>query len=252
MIELFTRTKNHGYLVAIDYLLCSCGHRQFRHYQHTGLCDGDGDMCVCKEFTIDLSLTADHAKESDPVTDTDKASPMVSPSKLNSAARIVGIQSHEFVGENELCKGILGFSVTSDRYDEVCNKPRQAEIHRKTSNSGLKDSGQRLNFASGMVRDIDDTKPAFDLLIPLGIPYDKLMITRWAELLRKGAIKYAKRNWELADSDEELDRAKASAFRHFMQWFSGETDEDHAAAVFFNINEVETIRYKQANQKKED
>jgi hypothetical protein len=111
--------------------------------------------------------------------------------------------------------------------------------------SGLKDSGKRLSFASGMVRDVDDTKPAFDLVIPERVPYEELMLTRWAELLRKGAIKYSRRNWEKADSQEELDRAKASAFRHFMQWFSGETDEDHAAAVFFNINEVETIRYKQ-------
>lgn len=115
-------------------------------------------------------------------------------------------------------------------------------------NSGLKDSGQRLQFASGMVRDIDDTKPSFDLVIPEGIPYSELMLTRWAELLRKGAIKYSRRNWEKADSQDELDRAKASAFRHFMQWFSGETDEDHAAAVFFNINEVETIKYKQKKE----
>jgi hypothetical protein len=111
--------------------------------------------------------------------------------------------------------------------------------------SGLKDSGKRLAFASGMVRDVDDDKPGFDLIIPEGIPYSELMLTRWAELLRKGAIKYSRRNWEKADSQEELDRAKGSAFRHFMQWFSGETDEDHAAAVFFNINEVETIKYKQ-------
>jgi len=112
-------------------------------------------------------------------------------------------------------------------------------------NSGLRDSGQRLEFASGMVRDVDNSKPAFDLLIPEGIPYDELMLTRWAELLRKGSIKYSRRNWEKANSNDELDRAKASAFRHFMQWFTGETDEDHAAAVFFNINEVEYIKYKQ-------
>lgn len=111
--------------------------------------------------------------------------------------------------------------------------------------SGLKDSGQRLAYASGMVRDVDDDKPTFDLIIPEGIPYKELMLTRWAEQLRKGAIKYSRRNWEKADSMEELERAKGSAFRHFMQWFVGEIDEDHAAAVFFNINEVETIKYKQ-------
>jgi hypothetical protein len=114
--------------------------------------------------------------------------------------------------------------------------------------SGLKDSGKRLNFESGMVRDVSTDKPRFDLVIPEGIAFNDLMLTRWAELLRKGAIKYSERNWEKADSNEELNRAKESAFRHFMQWFSGETDEDHAAAVFFNINEVETIKIKQAHQ----
>lgn len=122
---------------------------------------------------------------------------------------------------------------------------------RGVTESGLKDSGERLQFDSGMVRDISTDKPRFDLVIPVGIPFDEQMLTRWAELLRKGAIKYSERNWEQADSNEELNRAKESAFRHFMQWFTGETDEDHAAAVFFNITEVETIKYKQANQKKE-
>lgn len=111
--------------------------------------------------------------------------------------------------------------------------------------SGLKDSGEREQYKSGMVRDTATDKPRFDLVIPVGIPYEDLMLTRWAELLRKGSIKYAERNWELADSDKELQRAKASAFRHFLQWFTDEEDEDHAAAVFFNINEVETIRVKQ-------
>lgn len=161
------------------------------------------------------------------------------------SAVIVGIESHEFQGSGEHCVGILGYAPTSPKHNTVCNLPRAANIHQKIiPNSGLKDSGKRLSFESGMVRDVDDNKPAFDLIIPENIPYEELMLTRWAELLRKGAIKYSRRNWEKADSLNELDRAKASAFRHFMQWFSGETDEDHAAAVFFNINEVETIRYK--------
>ena len=52
------------------------------------------------------------------------------------------------------------------------------------------------------------------------------------------------RNWELASTYEELSRFKASAFRHFMQWFKGDTDEDHAAAVYFNINAFEYVKEK--------
>lgn len=120
---------------------------------------------------------------------------------------------------------------------------------QKVPDSGLKDSGERKQFASGMVRDTAATKPRFDLVLPLGIPYEEQMLTRWAELLRKGAIKYAERNWEKADGEEEMSHAKASAFRHFIQWMNGETDEDHAAAVFFNITEVEYIKTKRRLKK---
>lgn len=70
------------------------------------------------------------------------------------------------------------------------------------------------------------------------------MLKRWAELLERGMAKYGYRNWEKANSEEEMIRFKASAFRHFIQWFEGETDEDHAAAVFFNIQAFEHTKSK--------
>src|SRR5689334_11815910 len=94
----------------------------------------------------------------------------------------------------------------------------------------IKDSGERKQFASGMVRDTATDKTDFTLV------FDGPMFERWAEHLTKGARKYAKRNWMKAAGAEELDRFKESAVRHFIQWLRGDTDEDHAAAVFFNIN----------------
>ena len=111
-----------------------------------------------------------------------------------------------------------------------------------------KDSGVREEYDSGMRRDTEAGKARFDLTVPLGVPYSELMLTRWADLMARGAEKYTARNWELADSDKELARYYSSAFRHFMQWLTGETDEDHAAAVFFNINCAETLKYKLANK----
>lgn len=99
-----------------------------------------------------------------------------------------------------------------------------------------KDSGQRLNFDSGMMRDIESDKPRFDLLIADGESYDNCLLTRWASILTRGAQKYAERNWEKANSVEEFKRFKSSAFRHFMQLMHNETDEDHFAAVAFNLN----------------
>lgn len=100
----------------------------------------------------------------------------------------------------------------------------------------VKDSGKRMEFDSGMVRDVSDDKTDFSL------PLDGPMFNRWAEHLTKGAKKYSKRNWMLAQGEAELERFKESAFRHFLQWYREETDEDHAAAVFFNINGAEYVR----------
>lgn len=110
----------------------------------------------------------------------------------------------------------------------------------------VKDSGRRQEYDSGMVRDLQDGKPRFDLLWPLieGMPFAEHMMTRAAQHMTKGAEKYGFRNWEQANSPEELERFKASAMRHMMQWFSGETDEDHAAAVIFNLIAATTTQWK--------
>lgn len=94
----------------------------------------------------------------------------------------------------------------------------------------IKDSGERKEFAGGMVRDTDDAKTYWHLVA------NGPMLRRWANHLTAGARKYARDNWMLAAGEEELARFRESAFRHFMQWYYGETDEDHAAATFFNIN----------------
>lgn len=107
-----------------------------------------------------------------------------------------------------------------------------------------KDSGERAEFESGMRRDVDYDKPRFDLIRPSGQPYERQMLTRLAELLSRGAQKYGERNWELASSEEELFRFRGSAERHFNQWASGEDDEDHAAAVLFNIIAAEYVKWK--------
>lgn len=101
---------------------------------------------------------------------------------------------------------------------------------------GIKDSGKRMEFESGMVRDVTEGKTRFDLVL------DGPMFWRWAEHLTKGAEKYDARNWMKAAGLAEYERFRESAARHFFQWFSGDVDEDHAAAVFFNINGAEFVQ----------
>lgn len=126
-----------------------------------------------------------------------------------------------------------------DGLPEPITKP-----HNHTWTYPTKDSGERQEYDSGMVRDTQQGKPRFDLVIPEGVPYDAQMLTRWAALMARGAEKYGDRNWEKGRGTEELNRAKASAFRHFMQWFCDEADEDHAAGVFFNIQQVEILKWR--------
>jgi len=105
-----------------------------------------------------------------------------------------------------------------------------------------KDSGARKEYSTGMVRDTNAGKARFDLITPQLLKYDQTLLYRWAMLLGRGADKYEERNWEQASTQEELERYKESAFRHFMQWFSNETDEDHAAATMFNLQGAEYVR----------
>lgn len=102
----------------------------------------------------------------------------------------------------------------------------------------VKDSGVRSTYQSGMVRDTDAGKIWYDLV------FDGPMLVRWADHLSKGAKKYEKRNWMKADGEEEQERFRSSAIRHFVQWVNGENDEDHAAATFFNINAYEYVTWK--------
>lgn len=111
-----------------------------------------------------------------------------------------------------------------------------------------KDSGQRAEYASGMVRDSQELKPRFDLLLARGIPYDEQFATRVAELAYRGSVKYGDRNHEKACTQEEVDRMKASAYRHLMQWMCGETDEDHAAAVAMNLFMAESTKWRREHE----
>ncbi len=104
-----------------------------------------------------------------------------------------------------------------------------------------KDSGQRQEFSSGMVRDLQIDKPRYDL-----IGWGWNLIKRWAQLMGRGAVKYGELNFEKAETEEELKRFKASALRHIVQWYMGEVDEDHAAAACFNLAGAEMVRSKMA------
>jgi hypothetical protein len=116
----------------------------------------------------------------------------------------------------------------------------------------VKDSGQREQFDGGMVRDTSAGKSRPDLV------RDGPMFQRWVNHLTKGAVKYDARNWMKAKGEDEYNRALESLDRHYniyytyMRYglniedpnnpkFDTPLAEDHAAAIFFNINLVEYV-----------
>jgi hypothetical protein len=111
-----------------------------------------------------------------------------------------------------------------------------------------KDSGVRAAYESGMVRDTQAGKARFDLLLAEGVPYGKQFLTRFAQLMQRGEEKYGARNWEKANSQEEVNRFRASALRHLAQWHCGDTEEDHAAAVAFNLMAAEMTVWKMTQE----
>ena len=121
---------------------------------------------------------------------------------------------------------------------DILKKERKA-ICEQQSRFQIKDSGAREQFESGMQRDTAEGKIDYTLIT------DGPMFKRWAEHLTKGAVKYAKRNWMKAAGEAEYNRFRESAFRHFMQWYYGDIDEDHAAAIYFNINGAEYLNSSQ-------
>jgi len=100
-----------------------------------------------------------------------------------------------------------------------------------------KDSGRREEFKTGMVRDTQDDKPRYDLI-------DGAFLKRWAELMARGAKKYGENNWRKAATEDELTRFKASAIRHLFQYLDGDSSEDHAVAVAFNLAGAEMVQEK--------
>lgn len=89
----------------------------------------------------------------------------------------------------------------------------------------LPDSGERIEYETGARRDTQSGKGRYDLL-----PWDA--VTRWAIRMEQGAEKYGDRNWQ---QGIPLSRYFSSAVRHLVQWQAGDRNEDHLAAVLFNV-----------------
>lgn len=89
----------------------------------------------------------------------------------------------------------------------------------------LKDSGNRREFETGAVRDMQEGKGRCDLL-------PACALIRLSKHYEAGAMKYEDRNWE---KGIPISVMIDSAMRHLLKYMDGQTDEDHLVAVAWNI-----------------
>lgn len=87
------------------------------------------------------------------------------------------------------------------------------------------EKNEQRQFESGAVRDSDANKPRPDLISPW-------FLLRLGELMKKGAEHYGEHNWCKGIPSSQY---FASLYRHLLAYASGKTDEDHLAAMAFNV-----------------
>ena len=92
-------------------------------------------------------------------------------------------------------------------------------------NNKLKDSGERQGFSTGSVRDTEEGK---------GQPsrISTLFLRKLAVHTQAGLAKYGDRNWE---KGQPLSRYIDSMQRHLWAVMEGQDDEDHVAAMAWNV-----------------
>lgn len=89
----------------------------------------------------------------------------------------------------------------------------------------VQDGGEVTAFSTGSIRDVQDGKGKYVLISTIGM-------RRLARHYENGAKKYKLRNWE---KGQPLSQYLDSCFRHLVKVIDGLNDEDHAAAVAWNI-----------------
>lgn len=88
---------------------------------------------------------------------------------------------------------------------------------------------------SGVNRSDPTGKPDYTLV-------DWTMIERWALHMEAHIGSKGRDNWRQASTQEDLDRFLASLLRHALAVVRGDADEDHAAALMFNVAGAELVR----------
>lgn len=103
--------------------------------------------------------------------------------------------------------------------------------------AALADSGARDVAPNGFTREPDNGRRDMTWLFEIDglelVPRE--LFERMARHYAAGAAKYSADNWRGGTRPEDLARYRRSLVRHLFAWMRRESDEDHAAAVIWNI-----------------
>ena len=103
--------------------------------------------------------------------------------------------------------------------------PEGRQVCPSCESGNIKDSGNRREFSSGAVRDIQEGKGRMDLL-----PWSAIIeVSKHCE---NGAKKYGEHN---VDRGIPIHSFVDSAFRHLEKYVDGWTDEPHLIAAAWNL-----------------
>ena len=120
------------------------------------------------------------------------------------------------------------FQKAIDKYcdnDVIATEAVIKEMDKEKQVNGIKDSGDRTEFATGAVRDIHAGKGRFDLL-----PWHAIWDV--AKHCENGAFKYGERNVNKGIPQHSL---IDSAYRHMTEYLLGFKDEEHLRAACWNL-----------------
>jgi hypothetical protein len=114
---------------------------------------------------------------------------------------------------------------------DTCKKLGDAWVSPvgRTHREAMLDRDTR-RYESGVIRGDNTGKTDYTLAL------DGPLFERWAQLLTENVESKGKRNWMNARTQEDYDRFRESFLRHALSVLRGDEDEDHAAAVVFNLN----------------
>lgn len=131
--------------------------------------------------------------------------------------------------------GTYKINVT-ERFAECFSEPEEDKCIELTCTPP---EDPKIVYETGFQRGDDSDKIKYTLM-PVKV------LTRIAKRFTDGGKRYGDWNWRKADpnDDTQLNRFKDAAFRHWMQYLDGETDEDHLAAVACNVMMIMDLENK--------